>query len=178
MQKEQDALFLLEEDATQLAQEQQPQKSFDDWLKENKEYQAEFDRRTAKGIKTARAAWEKQAQEREQELLRISRLSQEEQAQEALKQALKKVEDLERQNSAILLKQETTELLTQQNLPASFADILVGENAEDTRERIARFSEAFNAAVAKEVQKRMPGYQPQAGTGADLFLEGFGKSNF
>ena len=145
--------------------------TFDQWLESDHELRAEFDRRTGKGIETARANWEKEAQER----IRNSAMSAEERMREELQAANQRAEALEQEKNRMLMQQAAAQMLAERRLPATFAEYLAAADEADTQMRVEAFAAAFNQAVTEAVSSRFPRQAPAAGEGEDMFLRGFGR---
>lgn len=98
----------------------------------------------------------------------------ENETREALQEALERAQKLEQEKQEILLKQEAGKILTEKGLPESFADYLTGRDSQQTLARVEKFEAAYQAAVAKTVKDKLPGYRPEGGNEEekDPFLTG------
>jgi len=79
-----------------------------------------------------------------------------------------KEKNLEERESAISLRErraDAKELLADNNLPAEFQDMVMGKTKEETQENVRKFREKFDAAVQAQVEVRLKGRTPAAGTG-------------
>lgn len=126
---------------------------------------SETDRKLEKALKTARANWEKEFQEKleqeKREAERLAKLSEKERKEEELR---KREEELERRLREIErkeLKADAIGVLTAKQLPTQFVDFLLGENAEKTLENINAFKEAFDKAVEEKVKEALAGTPPK-----------------
>lgn len=120
--------------------------TFDDWLTENKEFQAEFDRRNEKAINTAKSNWEKKMQE---EAADFDNLDDEE------KQRIEALEERERELNKRELKATAIDILSDKDLPIKLAEVLYYDTEETTKAHIDAVEEAFNESVTAEVDKRL-----------------------
>ena len=136
-------------------------KSFDDWLAENKEFQAEFDRRNEKAIKTAKANWEKEKQQAikdaKTQAERLADMTEEQKAAEAERQRIEALEERERELNKRELKATAIDILSEKELPIKLAEVLYYEDENTTKEHIEAVEQAFAEAVEAEVDKRLVG---------------------
>lgn len=75
---------------------------------------------------------------------------------------------LKEREDAISLRERTAEakeLLAENGLPASFTKMVVGKNAEETKQNVEAFKSKFDSAVQAQVEKRLSGKTPEAGSG-------------
>lgn len=101
-------------------------------------------------------------------------------AEEAAKKATMKPEeaaeyDRQQKETAIAQKEkelqiremrnDTKDILLQKNIPASFAEFLLGEDMEHTQENITVFKKEFDAAVQAQVEQRLKGTTPKVSSG-------------
>lgn len=141
-----------------------PAMSFDDFLKKDKNNQAEFDRRMNKGIQTAvaneRARLEALADERVSEAEKLSKMTDlEKQAYQQKKEA-EKIAQRERDITKRELTAEAKNTLTEKGLPLSLAEILDYSDAEKCNASIATVEEAFKKAVEAGVEEKLKGGKP------------------
>ena len=134
-------------------------KSFDDWLAENKEYQAEFDRRNNKAIKTAKANWEKEKsqaiKDAKTQAEKLADMTDEQKAAEAERQRIEALEERERELNKRELKATAIDILAEKELPIKLAEVLYYEDENTTKEHIDAVEQAFSEAVEAEVDKRL-----------------------
>ena len=134
----------------------------------DKTLKSETDRRVEEAVKTHRAKWEKEykkkVEEERRDAERLAQLSAEEREKEMLgrqKEELTSKEKLLRQRE---LKLTAIDILSDEKLPVSFADQLLGEDADETYGRIQKFKQAWHDAVEEEVNKRLKGKIPREGS--------------
>jgi hypothetical protein len=131
-----------------------------------KNLQAEADRR----VNQAKRKWEKEYQEKikfeRKEAERLARLSDEERQKENEKKYKEELSIREKELFKKEMKLEAINILAERKLPVTFSDILIGDTAEDTHEKIKAFDEAFRNEVAQEVEKRLKGSTPRTGGGS------------
>lgn len=77
----------------------------------------------------------------------------------------KELAEKERQLQLRGMKYDTREILSQKELPAEFADFLIGEDMEATKGNIEAFKQAFDSAVQKQVETRLKGTTPKMSSG-------------
>lgn len=78
----------------------------------------------------------------------------------------KELSDREAQIALRERKAEALDVLDKNEVPREFLDMLVGGSAEETKEKVAAFKKEFDAAVQKQVEKRLAGTTPKGGNGA------------
>ncbi len=133
----------------------------------DKKLQAEADRRVTEALKTAKAKWEKEYNERlkqeKEEAARMSQLSEKEKQEMLLKKREEELAKKERMLHIQSLKLESIKILEEKKLPTSFVDWLIGNDADETYQNIQTFEKAFQEAVQEEVQRRLPKRIPKVG---------------
>lgn len=75
---------------------------------------------------------------------------------------------LKEREEAISLRERTAEakeLLTENGLPVSFTEMVVGEDKAATEKNVKAFKAKFDASVQEQVEKRLSGKTPDAGSG-------------
>lgn len=151
--------------------------TFDDILKNNRNYQSEFDRRLSKALETAKEKWETEKQAELEEAEKLRKLNADQKARYEQEKTEKKLAERE----AAITKRELTatakEILAEKGLPAELSGILNLTSAETCTESIETVGKAFNLAVEKKVNEQLRGTPPKRGgeskTG-DPFIDGFG----
>jgi len=132
-----------------------------------KRLQSEADKRVNEALKTHRSKWEKEYNEKLQrerkEAERLAKLSEDERQKELDKKMREEIEQREKQLYKKEMKLEAHNILSGKELPITFSDILIGETAEETHERITDFEKAFKSEVEKEVNKRLKTSTPRGG---------------
>lgn len=130
---------------------------------------SEADRRLDKVLKKKQQEWESELQQRIDEAVkeqqRLSKLSEKERKEEELTRKEKLLAEKEAELVRKELRSETIEVLQEKELPATFADFLLAEDAESTLENINNFKKAFDAAVNAAVKEKLRQDTPKAGTG-------------
>lgn len=145
------------------------------------ELQAETDRRVSEALKTAKANWEKDYNERlekeKAEAAEMAKMSAEERAKKEFENEKQRFADEQSKYNRERLEFECTKKLAAANLPVEFATMLTGSDTDATNANIANFTTAFNKAVENAVNSRMKSEPPKVGTGGnaetDPFLMGF-----
>lgn len=108
---------------------------------------------------------EKRIKEERKEAERLAKLTEKDREKEELTQREKELEkraaELERKE--LLSDAEST--LRDKNLPTSFSEVLLGDDAEKTLENINKFKETFDSAVNEAVKEKLRQDTPPSGEG-------------
>ncbi len=127
---------------------------------QKKEYtQEEIDKIVNDRLSREKNKFSKQLEEEK----RLAKLTAEEQEKERFK---KEKEEFEAEKKAIAKEKMTIEIakqLSAEKLPASFANRLLAETAEEVKENITQFKAEWNAALNAAVEERIKGKTPQGG---------------
>lgn len=149
----------------QAGAEQPKAKSFDDILKENPDFQKEFDRRVSKGLDTAKTKWkaeaEAQAAAEKSEAERLAKLTADQRAAEEWKKREAEMTKREQEISRRELKAQAKETLAEKGLPSALIDTLNFTDADSCSASIDAVEKAFRAAVQTGVEDRMKGHTPK-----------------
>jgi hypothetical protein len=140
--------------------------------------QSEADKRVSGALKTAQEKWEldyKTKLEAEKaEAEKLAKMSATEKAEALLAKTQKDIADREKAIAQKELKLETINILNEKKLPITFADVLLGEDAEKTKGNVDTFEKAFREAVETAVNERLKGNPPKGGAGGNAG-DNFGK---
>ena len=138
--------------------------TFDDILS-NKEYQAEFDRRVAKAIGTAKAKWgedfEKQLEDKIEEANKLAKMTAEEKTRFKREKAEKELQSRIADVTKRELKATAKEQLSEEGLPTELAEALIYTDAESCKASMDAVKKAFNAAVSAAVNEKLKGSVPK-----------------
>lgn len=137
--------------------------------------QKDLDNAVQKRIERERSKFEKEIAKIKSEAMseaqRLSQLSEEERKNEELSKEREEIEQLKQtllEEQAKIAHQNlisaTRDELTKLNLPSSFAEILVGTDAETTKTNLTTFSKEFQEAVTNEVNNRLKNSPKPANT--------------
>lgn len=134
----------------------------------NKKIEAESDRKLTKSLEKKQKEWEKQFNERvkaeRDEADKLAKLSQKErddvEYQKKIDALTKREEALQKQE----LRASVVNELNEKKLPASFADFLLGADADKTFENISTFKKTFDESIESAVNERLKGNPPSVGT--------------
>lgn len=144
------------------------QPTFDEVLKD-KAYQAEFDRRMSKAIDTAKAKWDKEAEEKADEAAKLAKMTADEKAKherEKQEKALAEREAANDKREAAIAKREMSadaiEKLAAKGLPTELYKCLDYTSAESCEASFGAVVSAFNTAVEKQVNDKLRGGTPPA----------------
>ena len=142
--------------------EAESNKEVSDKVQEKTFTQSELDNIIEKRLKKERAKFDKEKANLSNEAQRLASLSADERNRELLESERSELAQLKQE-----LLEEKAELQRQQlvsatmselgklNLPTSFAELLVGEDAETTKANINNFNKEFSKAVTAEVNNRL-----------------------
>lgn len=139
-------------------------KSFDDILGENKEYQAEFDRRIQKGIETALAnekrKLEKLADDKITEAEKLAQMSELEKQQYLAKKTEADLKKREAELNKRELMATAKVTLAEGGFPAELASLLDYTDADSVQASIKTVTETYSGAVKAGVDARLKGGTP------------------
>jgi hypothetical protein len=140
--------------------------------------QSTADKRVTDALKTAQEKWEldyKTKLEAEKaEAEKLAKMSATEKAEALLAKTQKDIADREKAIAQKELKLETINILNEKKLPITFADVLLGEDADKTKANVDTFDKAFREAVEAAVNERLKGNPPKGGSGGNAG-DNFGK---
>ena len=118
----------------------------------------------AKAQKTFEETLKKQEAERKKKEEQLSKLSDDERQKAELENTRKELESQKIEFEREKLKYEMTKVMAERNLPVEFTEYLIAEDNESTLKRITTFEKRFKAAVEAEVNERLKGKPPTAGS--------------
>lgn len=134
--------------------------TFDEVLGQNKDFQAEFDRRVQKAINTAKDKWTVLMDDKVSEAEKLAKMTKEEKAQ-YLQQ--KKEKDIQAREAAITKRELAAEAknnLVEKGLPVDLADVLNYTDADACKKSIESLEKAFQQSVEKAVEEKLKGGKP------------------
>lgn len=99
------------------------------------------------------------------EALKVSQMDEDGKASYEQEKRAKELSEREAQIALRERKAEALDVLDKNEVPREFLDMLVGESTEETKEKVAAFKKEFDAAVQKQVEKRLAGTTPKGGNG-------------
>lgn len=141
-------------------QESKPM-TFDELLKSNKEYQAEFDRRVNKATNTAvdnaREKWEMITDEKVSEAEKLAKMTKDERDRYNLQKRIKNLEKREAEITKKELQATAKNALAEKELPVELADLLNYTDAKACNDSIEALEKAFQSAVGAAVEERLKG---------------------
>ncbi|MDY2653923.1 MULTISPECIES: DUF4355 domain-containing protein [Eisenbergiella] len=135
-------------------------KSFDDWLAANKEYQAEFDRRTQKALNTQKDKLEVLYSEKTTEAEKLAMMTKEEKAQYLAQKHEKELAEREAGITRRELMAEAKNTLAEKKLPVGLAEVLNYTDADSCNKSITAVEKAFQEAVQAAVEEKLKGGKP------------------
>lgn len=143
-------------------QEQEPKPmTFDEFLKSNKDYQAEFDRRVSKATSTAvtnaQERWQMITDEKVSEAEKLAKMTKDERDKYNLQKREKDLEAREREITKKELQATAKNALAEKELPLQLADLLDYTDAKACNASIEALEKAFQSAVADAVNERLKG---------------------
>lgn len=101
-----------------------------------------------------------------EEAVKKERMSAEEKVKYETEQREAAIAKREQEISQRELRADAIGMLSKANLPASFADFLLGTDAEVTQKNVDSFKKAFDKAVQEQVEVRFKGNTPKSGSGS------------
>lgn len=156
---------------------------FDEFL-QDKNMQAEFDRRVAKGINTAKERWDKETDTKilnaVAEAQRLAKMNNDQKAEYEKEQAEKKLAKREADITRRELQATAKDILADRGLPIELFATLDYSDAETCNKSIDAVEKAFKAAVENAVDERIkasatnPKGTKQKMENKDPFIEGLG----
>ena len=146
-------------------------KSFDDLL-QDKNYQAELDRRVQKALGTAKEKWEALMDDKLSEADKLAKMNKEEKAEYLRQKQEKELKDREAAITRRELMAEAKNTLAEKKLPVGLAEVLNYTDAESCNKSMATVEKAFQEAVQAAVEEKLKGGEPlkkaPSGDGKDL----------
>ncbi|WP_455089068.1 DUF4355 domain-containing protein [Peptoanaerobacter stomatis] len=94
---------------------------------------------------------------------RLSKLSKDEKDAEEKQKLLSKIETLEKEKELGILKEKALNALSEQKLPNSFLNFIIGADEKATMDNISAVKTAFDNAVQAQVEERLKGKTPTVG---------------
>lgn len=145
------------------ASEETTVKTFDDLLKENKDYQSEFDKKIAKALETARTKWEKEAEEKRTEAEKLAKMDAEEKHKYELEKAIKEKEEAIAKLNAYELKEQAIKIANEKELPISLLNVIdyTKETAESIKTKIDEIEVVYKQAIQSGINDRMKEKTPK-----------------
>lgn len=134
-------------------------KSFDDLL-QNKDYQAEFDRRVQKALGTAKEKWRALMDDKLSEADKLAKMNKEEKAEYLRQKQEKELKDREAAITRRELMAEAKNTLAEKKLPVGLAEVLNYADADSCNKSMAAVEKAFQEAVQAAVEEKLKGGTP------------------
>lgn len=126
----------------------------EDWAKEQESsYQSKLKEDIAKAI---------------EEEKRLSKLSKDEKDAEEKQKLLSRIESLEKEKELGILKEKALNALSEQKLPNSFLNFVIGVDEKATLDNISAIKSAFDSAVQAQVEERLKGKTPVVGNATQI----------
>lgn len=134
---------------------------------------------TEQDVAGLKAAWEKEMAGKLEEAKkngaseaeRLAKMSAEEKLQEQVKTLKAENETLKAQDAKAKLEAEAAKILEAQQLPQDFKSLVMADSAEAIKSNIDNLKAAFTKAVQSEVESRLKGKPPTAGTAGAVTAE-------
>lgn len=137
--------------------------SFDEMLKNNKDYQSEFDKRINKALETARTKWEEKKAAELTEQAKLAKMTAEEKAKHEREKHEKQLQEREAEITKRELTASAKEELIEKGLPPELSVVLNYTSAEACKESLDAVETAFKAAVEKAVNDKLRSQTPKLG---------------
>lgn len=145
--------------------------TFDEFLKQD-DNQAEFDRRMTKAVNTAVAnaqdKWKKLTDNKLTEAEKLAQMSREERAEYRSKQLEKELASYKEREAVAEMSKTARKMLSDSGISISdeLLSVMVTTDAEETKNAVEGFINAFNEAVEAAVKDRVKGNPPRKGSGS------------
>ena len=130
--------------------------TFDEVLN-NKEYQAEFDRRVQKAIETARTKWQEINDAEKSEADKLAKMNKEQKLEYEAQKANKEKDNALAELNAYKLKEQALTIASEKGLDVNLLNLIDFKTvtAEKLSENIDNLSAVFNKAVEKAVNEKL-----------------------
>ena len=141
--------------------------TFDELLAQNKEYQAEFDRRLAKSnetsIKNAHEKWEKEKELERSEAEKLAKMDTDQKHQYELKQVQEELEKERAKNNAHDLRDAVSKIAEEKGIGSSLLEIFdfTKENAESMDNKIKILSTELDKRVESRLNEILKEKSPK-----------------
>ncbi len=136
--------------------------------KQDAKPEIDIDAKIAEALTKAQKNFEetlkKRDADRKKEEERLSKLSDDERQKAEIENGRKELELKEQELQHKELMLEMTKVMAERNLPVEFTEYLIAKDNESTLKRITTFEKKFKAAVESEVNERLKGKPPTAGS--------------
>lgn len=99
---------------------------------------------------------------------RLSKLSKDEKDAEEKQKLLSRIESLEKEKELGILKEKALNALSEQKLPNSFLNFVIGADEKATFDNISAIKSAFDLAVQAQVEERLKGKTPVVGNSTQI----------
>lgn len=148
-----------------VGQETEGGQSFDGLLRTSKAFQSEFDRRVSKALETAKAKWAEAQEQEKVEAARLSEIANRERQKEReeLKQEWEKFHTERAQFESERMERAAEHLLSEQQIPTSFAHWLKADTTEETEARVKEFAKEYKESLNGLITERLKGSPPKGG---------------
>lgn len=140
-------------------------KTFDEMLKENSNYQSEYDRKVQESLNTAKAKWEAEQIAKQSEADKLAKMKEDELKDYEIDKARKEKEEAEAKLNAYELKEQAIEMA---NKPETKVDVSLlnlidfrSIKAEQVEPTIKNIKTVFDKAVENEVNERLKEKTPK-----------------
>ena len=99
---------------------------------------------------------------------RLSKLSKDEKDAEEKQKLLSRIESLEKEKELGIVKEKALNALSEQKLPNSFLNFVIGADEKATLDNISAIKSAFDSAVQSQVEERLKGKTPTVGNATQI----------
>ena len=99
---------------------------------------------------------------------RLSKLSKDEKDAEEKQKWLSRIESREKEKELGILKEKALNALSEQKLPNSFLNFVIGVDEKATLDNISAIKSAFDSAVQAQVEERLKGKTPVVGNATQI----------
>lgn len=126
--------------------------------------QAEVESMIDSRISKAYEKWNKKQAEAVAEAQKLAQMNAEERTQYEFEQRVKEFERKEAEFNKMQFKLQAVQVMSERGLPTTFAEMLVGEDAETTLDNIKKFEVDYKSAINDAVKLKLASPVPKAST--------------
>ena len=130
---------------------------FDEILKDPK-YQAEFDKRVAKSLETAKSKWDEEAEKKKKELEEEAKLSAEEKTKKQMEKLIQENETYKANEAKRAMKDSSLEYIKSKgysNAIADLVDLSSFKDEEDMHTRLDNINTNLSNTISRELDNKL-----------------------
>lgn len=130
---------------------------FDEILKDPK-YQAEFDKRVAKSLETAKSKWDEEAEKKKKELEEEAKLSAEEKTKKQMEKLIQENETYKANEAKRAMKDSSLEYIKSKGYSSAIADLVdlsSFKDEEDMHTRLDNINTNLSNTISRELDNKL-----------------------